>query len=174
MICSVTDCNRSYYAKGYCQHHYDKNKRHGSPLFQRQLKKFLDCVAPRCDRKRFAKDMCTKHYAKIRMTGTLEELKVYGEASKQKSRERTAKWKRDNWEYYKAYLCSRKKRVRMATPKWADKTTLISFYKSCPKGFHVDHVVPLNGKNVSGLRVIENLQYLSKIENLKKGSKVSL
>ena len=30
--CSIDDCNRKLYAKGYCQKHYDAYKRHGDPL----------------------------------------------------------------------------------------------------------------------------------------------
>lgn len=64
------------------------------------------------------------------------------------------------------YKGDRAKRV----PSWYQKEEILDFYKNCPKGYHVDHIIPLKGKLVSGLHVIENLQYLSKEENLKKGN----
>ena len=45
-------------------------------------------------------------------------------------------------------------------PPWADLTAIQNFYLNRPNGFHVDHIIPLCGKKVSGLHVLENLQYL--------------
>lgn len=39
------------------------------------------------------------------------------------------------------------------------------------KGFEVDHVIPLNGKSVSGLHVLKNLQVISISNNRSKGAK---
>ena len=57
------------------------------------------------------------------------------------------------------------------TPAWADLEAIRQFYAGCPKGYEVDHIVPLQGVNVSGLHVLNNLQYLTKSENCKKNNK---
>ena len=57
------------------------------------------------------------------------------------------------------------------TPKWANLEDIKNFYIACPKGYHVDHIIPLKGENISGLHVLENLQYLPAMENIKKGNK---
>ena len=57
------------------------------------------------------------------------------------------------------------------TPAWADLEAIKQFYLNCPKGYHVDHDVPLQGENISGLHVLNNLVYLTAEDNLKKGNK---
>lgn len=59
-------------------------------------------------------------------------------------------------------------------PSWANPDKLASFYSNCPPGYHVDHIIPLQGKNVSGLHVENNLQYLPATENLSKGNKYNV
>lgn len=56
-------------------------------------------------------------------------------------------------------------------PPWSQTQLIEKFYENCPERHHVDHIVPLKGKEVSGLHVIENLQYLTAEENLSKGNK---
>ncbi len=63
-------------------------------------------------------------------------------------------------------------KIRLATPKWCDKTTINNFISNCPEGHHVDHIIPLRGGTVWGLNIPENLQYLPAKENILKSNKI--
>lgn len=56
-------------------------------------------------------------------------------------------------------------------PKWANIASIVEIYNNCPKGYHVDHIIPLRGKLVSGLHVENNLQYLLAVDNIAKNNK---
>ena len=63
------------------------------------------------------------------------------------------------------------------TPKWVDWKELqeiSKFYKSCPVGYHVDHIIPLQGEKVSGLHCLSNLQYLAAEENIAKHNRYEI
>ena len=53
-------------------------------------------------------------------------------------------------------------------PSWANMDKIREIYVNRPEGYHVDHIIPLRGKKVSGLHVENNLQYLPALENMKK------
>lgn len=66
---------------------------------------------------------------------------------------------------------------RQATPRWLsreDRWFMRELYRQLPGGHHVDHIIPLGGKNVCGLHVWWNLQYLTAEENLLKSNKLVL
>jgi hypothetical protein len=66
----------------------------------------------------------------------------------------------------------RRDRVAQQTPRWADRNAIGAIYrKARDLGMTVDHVVPLRGKNVSGLHVEHNLQIIPRSENSSKGNR---
>lgn len=60
---------------------------------------------------------------------------------------------------------------------WADRKAIREVYAEAAKRrlrgerVHVDHVIPMLGKNVSGLHVAANLQVIPATENIRKGNK---
>lgn len=89
------------------------------------------------------------------------------------ARIRSRAWRKDN-PGHRNYLKSIYRAAKIKrTPAWVNKDEIAEFYRACPKGFHVDHVIPLRGKTVCGLHVIGNLQYLPAIENVRKGNKIA-
>lgn len=73
---------------------------------------------------------------------------------------------------HRTTMRNRRRGVSHATPPWADKAAIKEVYvKARAEGLHVDHIVPLKGKNVCGLHVHYNLQPLPPKENLIKGNR---
>lgn len=71
--------------------------------------------------------------------------------------------------------CSARKRARkiQACPIWADHAKIDAIYAEAQeRGLTVDHIVPLQGANVSGLHVHWNLQLLTRSENSSKGNRL--
>lgn len=173
MKCKIEGCDNRLLCKGLCNKHYQRLQTHGDPL--KVVEKIRPiCSITGCGKPNFNRSYCSTHHARFRRHG--DPLHVNPKCNrdgnaKTRSAVRVKKWKKDNWQEYKAYLATRKKRVKQATPSWANLDAVKDFYMNCPKGFHVDHILPINGKNVSGLHIMENLQYLDAIENLKKSNK---
>lgn len=71
----------------------------------------------------------------------------------------------------------RRKDVKDRTPRWVDLREIAAFSVKCPAGHEVDHIVPLkgliDGRPVTGLHVLWNLQYLPVADNRKKQNRIS-
>lgn len=90
-------------------------------------------------------------------------------------------WSRNNRDKVNALSAKYRAVKLLATPNWLTTTHLkqMEFYylisnlleKLNNTKYHVDHIVPLQGKTVSGLHVPWNLQILTETENLKKSNK---
>jgi len=79
-----------------------------------------------------------------------------------------AAWKRANPGLVNNFTARRRARKAQRTPAYADQDAIKFFYECCPKGCHVDHVIPLHGKIISGFHVESNLQWLTAKDNLLK------
>jgi hypothetical protein len=69
---------------------------------------------------------------------------------------------------------ARRAKKLKATPPWLtdeQKQEIAYFYENRPVGHHVDHIEPLRGKEICGLHVPWNLQYLPSLDNIRAGNR---
>lgn len=104
--------------------------------------------------------------------------KKYYENNKDKQELLRKAWRVKNIEKARAQVSARRKRVQIATPKWAEISEIEQVYLEAQRYtkttgiLHtVDHIIPLRGKLVSGLHVKENLQVLPYSENYSKSAR---
>lgn len=125
----------------------------------------------------------------------LKYAQDYRKENPDKVKAATNKWVAENKEYIrekrkekyqtnavfchsiKAFNSARHKRLRRSIAKWQCKKELVLFFKTAQAiskdtgiMHHVDHIIPLNGKLVSGLTVIANLAIITGSENSKKNN----
>lgn len=100
---------------------------------------------------------------------------------------RNTEWRKENKDWVKSYnkqyqmdnpeIVALSRRLRGASikrqcPPWANVNIIKSVYKKARTlGLEVDHIIPLQGKLVSGLHVENNLQLLTRTENRIKSNK---
>ena len=94
---------------------------------------------------------------------------------------KSAQWAKENAHKKRSYRAKRRAALLNATPIWADEKAIESLYKQAAvlskinlKKYEVDHIIPLQGKTVSGLHVPWNLQIIPTTENRSKGNKLWL
>lgn len=81
---------------------------------------------------------------------------------------------------YQAWVAERRARKANATPPWADRDKINAIYaeaaalRAIGVDVDVDHIVPLKGRDVSGLHVHFNLQLMLSTENKSKGNRFSV
>ena len=97
--------------------------------------------------------------------------KQYYLDNKERLNEKSRQYKKDNKGRINNLNAKRRAAKLERTVGWSDDLVIQMIYEDCPEGYQVDHIIPLQGENVSGLHVAWNLQYLTAEENLSKGNK---
>ena len=127
--------------------------------------------------KEFYKAHVEKMYAKNKAyrEANREKVYAYNKKYKENNPEKIKAWQKEyrenNRGIFTAIQAKRRARNLQATPTWVNLEAIKEIYAQCPKGYHVDHIVPLKGKNVCGFHVENNLQYLKAKENIRKGNR---
>lgn len=107
----------------------------------------------------------------------LVHTRAYYVANSEKVGVINRRWQLANPDKVKAAKAKRKSTKLHATPTWAnaffiDEAYALATLRTKMFGFmwHVDHIVPLQGKFVSGLHVENNLQVIPATENIRKSN----
>ena len=119
-----------------------------------------------------------------------EELRDQVEEAHQKEKDYINQWNHNNREllrrcqrnYAKTekglYASSKRNATRRGKFKaacedlsWEEKHLIGEFYKNCPEGYEVDHIIPVSK---GGKHKLSNLQYLTMEENRRKSAKIYL
>lgn len=95
---------------------------------------------------------------------------IQRERNRKGERSRWLRWYHKNKTKHNARSKVRAAMLLQRLPAWADIKAIELFYENRPEGHHVDHIIPLRGKTVSGLHVLENLQYLPAYDNMSKNN----
>lgn len=102
------------------------------------------------------------------------DLKKYREHSaKPHSKESRKKYEKTEKGRYARSKCNYNHRTNYKKDcedlPWEERVEIGRFYKNCPKGYEVDHIHPISK---GGKHTLSNLQYLTRIENLRKKDKL--
>lgn len=107
---------------------------------------------------------------------------VWYKINRKRQKDTTKKWKKDNPDKTNAQTARRRAKKLRATPLWLtleQKQQIDNIYTECSKltretgiPHEVDHIIPLQGKEVRGLHVPWNLQILTASENRSKNNNI--
>jgi 2,4-dienoyl-CoA reductase-like NADH-dependent reductase (Old Yellow Enzyme family) len=99
----------------------------------------------------------------------------------QKIKDNVKKWGKNNPVKILAHTRRQQTKRLMRTPKWLtsddywiiEQAYELAALRTKMFGFswHVDHILPLQGKTVSGLHVPTNLQVIPAVDNIRKGNR---
>lgn len=141
-------------ARRECARNYRKRKMLEPAYAERQL--------------RFTREWRSRNPAKCAKTRTEWAL-----TNKDRREELNANWRRRHPAKRAFWEGKRRAIALQATPAWANLELIELIYAEAQhRGMQVDHIIPLQGKQVCGLHVHTNMQLLDKSANARKGRKL--
>lgn len=110
-----------------------------------------------------------------------EYMTKYAEQNRLSLRKTASRWQKNNKGKVNANTALKHTAKLLRTPKWLtdfDKLHIQCLYQVAAMrtresgyAWHVDHVIPLQGKTVSGLHVPSNLRVIPALDNISKGNR---
>ena len=125
-----------------------------------------------------------KAWAEANKEKVKEIKKAFRARNKEKITAEYKDWVQANRGKRNASNSKRRAAKMKRTPGWLTKEDLgkiQEFYTVAQKKtriegieYHVDHIIPLQGKNISGLHVLDNLQVIRAVDNLSKHNRYTI
>tara|TARA_R110000822_G_scaffold182643_1_gene322201 strand:+ start:306 stop:698 length:393 start_codon:yes stop_codon:yes gene_type:complete len=123
--------------------------------------------------------MCTQARVKAWVISNKKAVarnsKTYADKNRKIVNARIKDWKSRNAEKVRMQTATRRAKRKHAQPKWVNSSELLLIYAQAKRvsdmigyEYHVDHIIPLQGKMVCGLHVPWNLQIIPAWQNLQK------
>ena len=103
---------------------------------------------------------CVHGHVSRRFTRTWECYECKKERTKNSGKKR-----------YKRHMAKFGKGYEHSTPPWVSQKDVYTAWNKCPKGYHVDHIVPRDHVLVCGLNSPENMEFVEPGWNFMKGSR---
>jgi hypothetical protein len=118
-----------------------------------------------------------RQWAQGNQPSVRERIARWINANPERSRNHKREWAQRNKAYAAFKTRTRQARKRNATPAWADDAIIRLMYTTrqyltehTGMEWHVDHIVPLQGRNVCGLHVHFNLRVIPATDNRSKSN----
>lgn len=141
--------------------------------------KCKDCVKSACVEWRKKNPDAFTQWSEENRERRSEYRRRWHEENKEARSTAYREWASKNPHIVNSLIAKRNAAKINATPAWADQDAIRSIYQQAAElsrrtgnRYEVDHIVPLQGKDVCGLHWEGNLQILSKVENLRKSNRL--
>jgi hypothetical protein len=177
-------CTQCNIAKEFSFFHKDKQKSDGLTSFCKECRKLNAAGYYQNNKEKVL--LQSKQWRTENKERYVESTRQYNKKYRLETCEQRREYDKERAKVHKGYFAAKTRKRYAAklrrTPPWLSKNQLkqiqieydLAAWASEVMGFkyHVDHIVPLQGKHVCGLHVPWNLQVIPATDNIKKGNRI--
>ena len=172
-------CSKCNLAQPFTNFSLDKSKKDGYRTTCKDCKKLVDTAYAEKNVEILAKKRKERYLKRYEIER--QQQAEYCRLNPEKIKVHRERYKRTNKGTVNATTRKRQAQKINATPAWADLEQIKRIYTLCAKVsertgvlHHVDHIIPLKGKDVCGLHTEKNLRVIPAKMNLEKSNKYPL